>query len=170
MATSPLSDRKAITIRDTIQPGDLGWVIGRHGALYAAEFGWNVAFEVLVAEIATPFFAAHDREREHCWFAELDGQIVGCIFLVRLDEQVAKLRLLIVEPEARGYGVGRALVHECIDFARSAGYEKMTLWTQDILLPARRLYAEVGFRLVDAEPTHAFGHDMVSETWALDLG
>ena len=170
-ATATLHDgeNQTFTIRDTVKPGDLGWVIGQHGALYAAEYGWNASFEVLVAEIATPIFAGHDPEREHCWFAELDGRLVGCIFLVRVDERLAKLRMLIVDPEARGHGIGCALVSTCVDFARQAGYETVTLWTQSILLAARRLYAAAGFRLVASEPVNAFGHDLVSETWELAL-
>ncbi len=167
---SPTLNAQTLTIRDTLLPGDLGWVIGRHGAHYAAEFGWNADFEVLVAEIATAFFASHDSEREHCWLAELNGRVVGCIFLVRATDRVAKLRLLLVEPDARGHGVGSTLVATCIDFARQAGYDTITLWTQSILLPARHLYSQAGFRLVAAEPAHAFGHDLVSETWELDLG
>lgn len=162
------SDRR-ITIRDTICPGDLGWVIARHGDLYAREYGWNREFELLVARIAIVFFTEHDPEREHCWFAEVDGKKVGCIFLVRASDQVAKLRLLLVEPEARGDGIGGALIRTCIDFARQAGYETVTLWTNSVLSAARHLYAAAGFRLVASEPARNFGHDLVSETWELDL-
>ncbi|MCC6791818.1 MAG: GNAT family N-acetyltransferase [Thermomicrobiales bacterium] len=158
-----------VTIRDVARPGDLGWVIGRHGALYAAEYGWSMEFDLLVAGIATAFFQQHDSAREHCWFAEIDGCTVGCVFLVQASERVAKLRMLLVEPEARGLGVGRALVATCLDFARAAGYETVTLWTNSILVAARRLYETFGFQLVESEPYHGFGHDLISETWNLDL-
>jgi GNAT superfamily N-acetyltransferase len=158
-----------VAIRDTARPGDLGWVIGRHGALYAAELGWSLDFEVLVAQIATAFFAEHDPTRERCWFAELDGRTVGCVFLVRASERVAQFRLLLVEPEARGYGLGGALIRTCVDFARQAGYESVTLWTNSVLEAARRLYEASGFRMIASEPHHSFGHDLISETWRLDL-
>jgi GNAT superfamily N-acetyltransferase len=162
------SDRR-FTIRDTLRPGDLGWVIGRHGMLYTKEYDWNLEFEILVAEIATAFWQRHDPEREHAWFAERDGQTVGCIFLVRASDQVAKLRLLLVEPEARGLGVGGGLVRTCVAFARDAGYETVTLWTNSVLAAARRRYEAAGFRLVESGPHHSFGHDLVGETWDLNL-
>lgn len=161
--------KQRITIRDSLRSGDLGWVIGRHGLLYAEEYDWNIDFEVLVAGVATAFFARHDPVCEHAWFAELDGRNVGCVFLVRASERVAKLRLLLVEPEARGLGVGRALVRTCIDFARAAGYERVTLWTNSVLVPARHLYEQFGFRLVESEPHRSFGHHLIGETWTLDL-
>jgi GNAT superfamily N-acetyltransferase len=158
-----------LTIRDAVRSGDLGWVIGRHGAVYDEEYGWNMEFEVLVAKIATSFFAKHDPEREHCWFVELDGRTVGCIFLVQAWEHVAKLRLLLVEPDARGLGIGSLLVGTCVEFARRADYETVTLWTNSVLVSARRLYEAVGFRLVDSNPHHSFGKDLIGQTWELDL-
>lgn len=158
-----------VVIRDELKPGDLGWVIGRHGALYASEYDWTIEFEVLVAGIATAFFAAHDPAREHGWYAELEGRTVGCVFLVRVDDRVAKLRMLIVEPEARGFGIGRALIATCLAFARAAGYETVTLWTKSTLLPARKLYVDFGFELVESTPNTEFGHTANDETWILRL-
>lgn len=169
ISPSPATQHPPPVLRDTPRPGDLGWVIARHGELYAAEYGWNTTFEVLVAGIATAFFRDHDPAREHCWFAEVDGHTVGCIFLVRASDRAAKLRLLLVEPEARGHGIGQALVRECVTFARQAGYETLTLWTTSNLSAARRLYEEAGFRLVASDPLHDFGHDLISEIWELDL-
>ena len=151
------------------RPGDMGWVIERHGALYAREYGWTMEFEALVAEIAAAFLKQFDTRRERCWIAERDGVNLGCVFLVKKDDDTAKLRLLLVEPQARGMGIGRRLVQECIAFARQTGYRKITLWTQSMLLPARKLYADAGFRLVDAKPNRAFGAELVSETWHLEL-
>ena len=150
-------------------PGDIGWVIERHGALYAEEYDFNHKFEVLVAEIAGAFLADHDPARERCWIAERDGVNVGSIFLVRGDAETAKLRLLLVEPAARGARIGRRLVAECVDFARSAGYRRIVLWTNDILTAARHLYVEAGFRLVASKPHRDFGPPMVGEDWALEL-
>jgi N-acetylglutamate synthase-like GNAT family acetyltransferase len=162
------SDRR-FTIRDALRPGDLGWVIARHGALYAKEYDWNLEFEILVAEIATAFWQRHDPEREHAWFAELNGRTVGCVLLVRASDQAAKLRLLLVEPEARGLSIGDALVRTCVAFAQEAGYETVTLWTNSVLAAARHLYEAAGFCLVESEPHHSFGHDLVGETWEIDL-
>jgi GNAT superfamily N-acetyltransferase/DNA-binding MarR family transcriptional regulator len=151
------------------RPGDMGWVIHRHGEVYDQEWGWGAGFEALVAEIVVKFMADRDPRRERAWIAELDGQRVGSIFLVAKSKTVAKLRLLLVEPLARGFGVGQRLVDECIRFARRAGYREIVLWTQSILDPARHIYAKAGFRLVGQEPNHEFGQGLTSETWSLKL-
>ncbi len=150
-------------------PGDVGWVVHRHGALYAAEYGWDETFEGLVAEIAGRFLKAHDPTRERCWVAEREGEILGSVFVVDAGDGVAKLRLLYVEPNARGGGLGRRLVDEALRFAARAGYRKMTLWTNDILVAARRIYEATGFRLVASEPHRSFGKALVGETWEKDL-
>jgi len=151
------------------RPGDMGWVIQRHGALYAREYGWGEQFEALVADIVAKFIRHYDRKRERCWIAELDGENVGSVFCVRKSEAVARLRLLLVEPRARGLGIGKRLVEECVHFARKVGYRKLTLWTNDVLHAARRIYEQTGFRLVHQEQHHSFGHDLVGQTWDLDL-
>jgi DNA-binding MarR family transcriptional regulator/GNAT superfamily N-acetyltransferase len=151
------------------RPGDMGWVVARHGALYAQEYGWDEQFEALVAEIVAGFVQHYDPQRERCWIAELDGENVGCVFVVKKTEAIAKLRLLLVEPRARGLGLGAGLVEECLRFARQAGYQQMTLWTNSVLLAARHIYARAGFKMVASGPHHSFGHDLVEETWELDL-
>ena len=151
------------------RPGDLGWVVHRHGAVYAQEYGYNEQFEALVAEIVAQFVQRYDAQRERCWIAEQDGDVVGCVFLVGRSKSVAQLRLLLVEPEARGSGLGTRLVDECVRCARQAGYRKLMLWTQSELVAARRLYAAAGFRIVHKERHSSFGKDLVSETWELEL-
>jgi DNA-binding MarR family transcriptional regulator/GNAT superfamily N-acetyltransferase len=151
------------------RPGDMGWIVHRHGALYAQEFGWDESFEALVAEIAAKFIATYDAKRERCWLAEQAGEILGSVLLVKQSPTTAQLRLLLVEPKARGLGLGARLVDECIRFARLAGYRKVTLWTQSILVAARRTYERAGFRRVREEPHRSFGHDLVGEYWELEL-
>jgi DNA-binding MarR family transcriptional regulator/GNAT superfamily N-acetyltransferase len=153
----------------THRPGDMGWVIGAHGALYAQEYGWGIAFEGLVAEIVAVFIRDFDARRECCWIAEIDRNPVGSVFVVKHSARTAKLRLLIVEPGARGLGIGARLVAEALRFARSAGYAEMTLWTQSILVAARRIYQDAGFRLVKAEPHASFGTELIGETWEATL-
>jgi DNA-binding MarR family transcriptional regulator/N-acetylglutamate synthase-like GNAT family acetyltransferase len=151
------------------RPGDMGWVIGRHGAVYAAEYGWDQRFEALVAEIAAKFIRSFDPARERCWIAELDGEPVGSAFVVKQSASVAKLRLLLVEPRARGLGLGRRLVRECIAFARAKGYRKLVLWTQANLTAARGLYKAEGFGLVSTEKHRSFGARLTGEYWELKL-
>jgi DNA-binding MarR family transcriptional regulator/GNAT superfamily N-acetyltransferase len=151
------------------RPGDIGWVISRHGAIYAQDHGWDISFEALVAEIAAQFLRSFDPTREHCWIAEVNGEPAGSIFLVKGTEDVAKLRLLLVERSARGLGVGRALTEQCIRFARDKGYRSITLWTQSVLVAARKIYQNAGFVRVATEPHHSFGVDLVGETWELTL-
>ncbi|MGH8133522.1 MAG: bifunctional helix-turn-helix transcriptional regulator/GNAT family N-acetyltransferase, partial [Steroidobacteraceae bacterium] len=162
------ASRPEVSLR-THRPGDLGWVVERHGALYFQEYGWNAQFEALVAGITAEFIRKFAPSRERCWIAERAGQRLGCIFLVAQDARTARLRLLLVEPAARGLGLGRRLVSECVDFARAAGYRRIALWTHANLSAARHLYEQAGFERTAHEPRRSFGRDVVSETWQLDL-
>ncbi len=150
-------------------PGDYGWVVARHGAVYAEEHGWDTGFEGLVARIVGDYVDEHDPRREAAWIAEVDGEPVGCVFCVAKDAATAQLRILLVEPSARGLGIGSRLVDECVRFATLAGYEAIELWTNDVLVSARRIYEAAGFVLVDEAPHHSFGRDLVGQTWRLDL-
>lgn len=167
-----LGDRSETGAAYLLRPhraGDIGWIISRHGALYAQEFGWDIEFEALVAEIAAKFVRDFNPRRECCWIAEKEGENVGSVVLVEDNEVTAKLRLLLVEPNARGCGIGARLVQECLRFARQSHYKKVTLWTNSILVAARHIYESAGFQLVDAQPHHSFGQDLIGETWELVL-
>lgn len=160
--------RPAVGLRTHV-PGDMGWVVAEHGRQYAEEFGWDISFEGMVAEIVAKFLADFDAVRERCWIADVDGRQAGSVFLVKQSDDVAKLRLLLVDPAARGLGVGKMLVDECIAFARASGYRKITLWTQSMLVAARGIYQRAGFVLAGREPHRSFGQDLVGETWELTL-
>lgn len=151
------------------QPGDIGWITHRQGVLYNQEYGWDEQFEALIAEIAAKFFQSFDPKRERCWIAEREGEVIGSVFCVKDSKTIARLRLLYVEPSARGLGVGSRLVEECVAFARRAGYRKVTLWTNSVLHSARHIYERAGFRKVSEEAHHSYGHDLVSQTWDLKL-
>ena len=151
------------------RPGDMGWVVQQHGLLYAREFGWDIAFEGMVAEIVAQFLKDFDPARERCRIADIGGQQVGSVFLVKHSDEIAKLRLLLVDPAGRGLGLGKRLVDECITFARECGYRKITLWTQSMLLAARGIYEHAGFVRVATEPHRSFGHDLIGETWERDV-
>lgn len=165
----PKPQTKAPYVLRPPQPGDLGWVAARHGALYAQEYQWDWTFEGLVAGIVADFVKNYDPQKERCWIAEVDGENAGSVFVVKKTGEIAKLRMLLVEPWARGLGIGRRLVEECLRFARQCGYRKMTLWTNSCLLAARHIYEKTGFTLMESEAYHDFGQDLVSETWERDL-
>ena len=161
-------DRPAAFVLRSPRAGDLGWVVQRNGAIYAQEYGWDASYEALVARIVADYAGRAD-PREAGWIAELDGAPVGCVFCMRKDDSTAQLRLLLVEPAARGLGAGERLVAECLAFARRTGYPEIVLWTNDILGAARRIYQRLGFELVDSEPHHSFGHDLIGQNWRLSL-
>lgn len=150
-------------------PGDLGWVVQRHGAIYADEYGWDRDFEALVAQILADYHENHSPEVENAWIAELEGARAGCVFCCRRDLETAQLRVLLVEPWARGRGIGSRLVNECLAFARNVGYSRITLWTNDVLASARQIYESAGFTLVEEAEHHSFGHDLVGQNWELPL-
>lgn len=168
-ALEPQAEPKVPYILRPPAPGDMGWVVSRHGAVYTREYGWNDRLEALTAEIVAGFVRNHDPQRERCWIAEREGENVGCVFLVEKSARVAQLRLLLVEPQARGLGIGARLVAECERFARQAGYRKIVLWTHSILTAARHLYKQGGYRLVDSKSHDEFGPTLVGETWELTL-
>ncbi|MGW5384937.1 GNAT family N-acetyltransferase [Nocardia sp. NPDC003963] len=157
-------------IRPLGQPGDLGWVVQAHGELYAAEFGWDTTFEALVAEIVAGYATEHDPTREAAWIATLDGERVGCVLCARGDtDDTAKLRILLVHPKARGHGLGERLVTTCLDFARTTGYQRITLWTNSVLASARRIYRATGFELDDEHHHRSFGRELVGQNWSRQL-
>src|SRR5579863_7496342 len=164
----PAAPRAAAVLREP-RPGDMGWIVQSQGACYAREYGWDSSFEALVADIVATFLKSFDASRERCWIAEIDGAPVGSVMLVRGDDEVAKLRLLLVEPTGRGQGLGHRLVAECIAFARACGYRKITLWTQSVLTAARKIYQDAGFVLVASRPHRSFGQNLVGETWEMTL-
>ena len=168
LAPRPSGPPRAYLLREP-GPGDLGWMIQRNGAVYAAEYGWDQSYEALVARIVADFGQHYDPARERAWIADVDGEPVGCMLCVRRDDETAQLRILLVDPAARGRGIGARLVEQCIRFARAAGYRSLVLWTNDVLVSARRIYEAARFELVDEESHHSFGHDLVGQMWRLDL-
>jgi DNA-binding MarR family transcriptional regulator/GNAT superfamily N-acetyltransferase len=168
LLSAPDTPQPAAILRDP-RPGDMGWVVQRHGAFYASEYGFDSSFEGLVAEITAKFLTSFDASRERCWIADIDGAQVGSVLLVRHSDDVAKIRLLLVDPAGRGQCLGQRLVAECIAFARACGYRRITLWTQSILLAARKIYQDAGFVLVSSEANRSFGQSLISETWELEL-
>lgn len=169
MTTAKNNPKPSVTVRELGEPGDLGWVVMAHGETYTGEFGWDASFETLVAGIVADYASSNDPTREAAWIAEVDGRRAGCVFCVAADQDTAKLRILLVDPDARGQGVGRELIRRCVDFAREAGYARMILWTNDPLVSAARLYTEAGFRITAEEPHHSFGVDLIGQTYDLDL-
>jgi GNAT superfamily N-acetyltransferase len=168
--SKPDREPARVAVRRADRPGDLGWVVMAHGEVYQQQFGWDGDFEALVAKIVADYAAEHDPAREAGWIAEVDGARAGCVFLVSGDEPgLARLRILLVTPTARGLGVGTRLVQECLAFARDACYRRVTLWTNDVLVSARRIYEACGFVLTEEEPHHSFGHDLIGQNWALEL-
>jgi DNA-binding MarR family transcriptional regulator/GNAT superfamily N-acetyltransferase len=168
LLTAQTVETKAYQLRG-LRPGDIGWVTHRQALLYQQEYGWDISYEALVAEILGGFVKSFDAASESAWIAEQDQKILGSVFLVRASDKIAKLRLLYVEPSARGLGIGRRLVDECIAFARGKGYETLTLWTNDVLISARKIYQAAGFRLTSEERHHSFGKDLIGQTWDLAL-
>jgi GNAT superfamily N-acetyltransferase len=167
---SQQDQQRRVVVRQADRPGDLGWVVMAHGEVYDQQFGWDTDFEALVASIVADYATEHDPAREAAWIAEVDGVRAGCIFLVAGDQaDVARLRILLVTPTARGLGVGTRLVDTCLTFARDAGYRQVSLWTNDVLVSARRIYQAFGFALTDEEPHSSFGHDLVGQSWTLEL-
>jgi GNAT superfamily N-acetyltransferase len=166
---SQQNDQPRVVVRRADRPGDLGWVVMAHGEVYHQQFGWDTDFETLVAKIVADYASDHDPTREAAWIAEVEGERAGCIFCVAGEPGVAKLRILLVTPTARGLGVGTRLVEECLDFARDAGYRCVTLWTNDVLVSARKIYEAFGFVLTGEEPHHSFGQDLIGQSWTLDL-
>ncbi len=163
------SNGTRILVRRLDRPADLGWVVMAHGEVYAEEFGWDTGFEALVARIVADYAGAHDPAREAAWIVEVGGRRAGSVFCVAADETTARLRLLLVHPDARGHGLGSRLVATCLDFARRVGYRRITLWTNDVLVTARHIYHAAGFELLEEQSHHSFGHDLVGQHWVLDL-
>ena len=161
--------KPAVYVLRPPRAGDLGWVIRQHGVVYADEYQWDASFEALVARIVADYAEDHDPQREAAWIAEVNGEPAGCVFCVRKSDTTGQLRLLLVDPAARGLGIGARLVAECVSFARRAGYAELTLWTNDVLTAARRVYERAGFLLVHTERHQSFGHDLVGQTWQLSL-
>ncbi|WP_460060672.1 GNAT family N-acetyltransferase [Streptomyces sp. YKOK-I1] len=160
-----MAAEREIAVRPLGQAGDLGWVVMAHGEIYAREFGWDTGFEALVARLVAGYAAGAASGEQAAWIAEVDGVRAGCVFCVREDDRTARLRMLLVDPRARGLGLGARLVKECLGFAREAGYEAIVLWTNDVLGSALRIYEKQGFELVAEEPHRSFGHDLVGQTW-----
>ncbi|MBL7487761.1 GNAT family N-acetyltransferase, partial [Frankia sp. AgW1.1] len=161
--------RAGLAVIRAPRPGDLGWVIRANAEVYAQEFGWDASYEALVSRIVSDYASGRDPARESAWIAEIDGEPVGCVLCVRHDDTTAQLRLLLVEPSARGLGLGGRLIDECLGFARRTGYDRIRLWTNSVLTDARRGYERAGFTLVSSEPHHSFGHDLIGQIWELDL-